>query len=43
MLYLEDGWPTHLQGKTSSEEKPELITAHLKTTVYIIMYVEMHL
>ena len=21
MMYLEDGWPNHLQGKTSLEEK----------------------
>ena len=28
-MYLEDEWPTHLQGKTSLEEKTKIITAHL--------------
>ena len=42
-MYLEGGWLTYLQGKTSLEEKPQLTTAHLKNKVCNIIETYKHL
>ena len=39
MIHLEDGWPNHLQGKISLEEKTLTNNSSFKK-VYKIMYVE---